>query len=981
MSIIVVVRDYLDQIRPFFCQDKSFQNNVDLWSSFLKSFFVYFEAMLPSRFLYVFSFQWRKDLVYIPICRPRIQITRSSFERASIAPLFCDDPVSKDLSFPIIVSTSFKTAGFQNGFFNAFFLAFPRSLSFLVSIRRYWLQGFEVGLRSTIGYRRGETLLFISVINGFRPLWWRTSSPLPLSIGILGTCFILWESISHKNFSYWKVEKVFFISFQDGNTRKSVFKWFFQYRYLFYVRFGHRSYAWIELGTLFRTFSGQAFDIQEFSNSFLNLLFNPKLFVSYGVGFFFGGLFFDFLFRIRAFISLKRFFLRFHCPPIEWKQKFHQITRYFIVAFSFIGIPYYSADYLFFSSLGLFGRDTEIGQRVTRNAFNYPITPGKPLSFLFEGRNIMGEDSYGRPSPDIIRSKEIGRLAIEASRDLVDETYRTQQTNQRVDSVYLGALERKIFEWLSIRNPKNSTRSVTSDRTRTDQNKKVEVSVAEPVRKGIGSHVTPRTNPLVRKIPQINIERSLNRFDRWFRATRPVGTGEGFFTGRFRKFTEGLTVLRESYSSQEPYYLASIGLVEPQKTIRYSDFTEFSRKQNARRSLLHRRPISRYIDLFLNTRSKIKGSSVDISTRQQQYDLHRARLIFHKYVSLSRNYIRIEYYMDQESRFSNELIRRFQWQRKLHFYIFGGNRSRSNSLYSQQYVGNLQVIRRLFFISWSPIDLSRFWLKKRQIFRRKRSLDQRMFDKQKIIFEHEELGKSFPKQIQPIIKKDLSLIDSSIIPIDKIKCIDDLNYFWTTKKRFLPDSRVEIKPLYVGWDNTRHTLSLCNRFIPLEWSIRTKLLDKWGPEVASDSSLSIKDPKHYQEITRREFRVWPKNFQTRRIRFRNIRYDMSAAIRRRVRIHSSGVVSLLAQDRRAWRRERNNWDTSQFAFWLNPHSSAQREMGKCGSLKFPLSFERTFYRLYTPGNLQPSVRGGFIWPGTDYFNLVQKSDVVLNNVG
>merc|ERR1712224_762635 len=98
-------------------------------------------------------------------------------------------------------------------------------------------------------------------------------------------------------------------------------------------------------------------------------------------------------------------------------------------------IPFYRADNLTFSSLGFFGRDTELRRQVSRNAFSYSIDRDKPrISSLFEGRNILGEDSYRRSAPDIIHEPWVlNRLAVEATRDLVDETYRTQFSSQRVD--------------------------------------------------------------------------------------------------------------------------------------------------------------------------------------------------------------------------------------------------------------------------------------------------------------------------------------------------------------------------------------------------------------------------------------------------------------------------------------------------------------------------------------------------------------------
>jgi hypothetical protein len=291
------------------------------------------------------------------------------------------------------------------------------------------------------------------------------------------------------------------------------------------------------------------------------------------MGLFLGGLFFDLCFITRVLRVREYFRLRFQDQRSKWKKKINTWISRIIIALSIRRVPFYSADYLAFSVLGFFGRDIELRQRVTRNVFSYPIIPGKRISNLYEGRNVIGEDSYGRPSPDILREPwQIGRLAIEASRDLVEETYRTQFVNQRVDIVYLGVLEQKIFEWLAFRNPER----VPFSRKKESSNRE-QILVRSPIRKGIGSDLTPRNIPKLQERPQGTIEQSLNRFSRWFRATRRVTNREdqrifGLPLGRSVKVPENLFSLSTRGFSQQSY-LASIGILEPQRATYYSSST------------------------------------------------------------------------------------------------------------------------------------------------------------------------------------------------------------------------------------------------------------------------------------------------------------------------------------------------------------------------------------------------------------------------
>jgi hypothetical protein len=204
MNITVVIRDYFSKINPFFHRlDESIDQNEFL-KDFLQSFLFFFETTISLRFSSFFSFQWLLDLIYFPIIRPDTQIARANSRIFSITPFFPGDLFPKDLNFLRFTSIRFPTTAFQIGFFNAIFLAFPRSLSFLVIFRRYWLQGFSVGLISTLGYRRGETIFLLGVTSGMGPLWKYIGSPLPFLASCVLTVFFLRDSSFHNKLNSQK---------------------------------------------------------------------------------------------------------------------------------------------------------------------------------------------------------------------------------------------------------------------------------------------------------------------------------------------------------------------------------------------------------------------------------------------------------------------------------------------------------------------------------------------------------------------------------------------------------------------------------------------------------------------------------------------------------------------------------------------------------------------------------------------------------
>jgi hypothetical protein len=464
MSIIVFFRDSLNQIIPVLYRNRELfeQDHIGFWKSFLQSFAILLESTLPSIFFYLVSFQWRRELFYFPTIRPDLQIARADLGIFSATPIFPTDPFPISLNLPVSINIRIPTLAFQHGFLSSFFLTFPASFFLIVHIRRYWVQGFVPGLICHVGYRAGETIILFIVAKAFRPLWLIIGSPYLLRFGWFLTRFILWESsLPHDSFYSKSLfsntqNRVFSAWFQSKNAKR-IFEWFWQNQYLLFLFILHFLYAWSEQTTFFGSFISQALNSQSFSNTLFYFSQGSIVSFSYRTGLFFGGLFFDLCFGARSLIRIEQILLRLRCPPLDWKQKFHTWTSCLIIAFSFSSIPYYRADYVVFSPLGFFGRDVELKRRVAQIAFDYSVVPGKALSILFEGRNVIGEDNYGRPSPDILRKTwQMRRPPIEISRDFVDETYRTQQTNQRVDRVYLGTLEQKILDWLVIRTPKNS---------------------------------------------------------------------------------------------------------------------------------------------------------------------------------------------------------------------------------------------------------------------------------------------------------------------------------------------------------------------------------------------------------------------------------------------------------------------------------------------------------------------------------------------
>jgi hypothetical protein len=959
MNFVVIVRDYFDQIRPLFYQTNEFvkQYETKAYIDFFRSFLVLFEIKIPSRIFSIITCQWRKDLIYLPILRPENQMSRANSIVFSSTPFYPSDLFPKNLDFFVntdIINVIVPTNAFQTGFFNSFFLACPLSLAFLINIRRYWLQGFKYGLFGTRGHRFGEVTLLIRIVNGFNFLWYTNGSLIGFRLSVFLIIYFFRESSAYTTFkkpgtlqnrqlSIEKEEKY-------GQEKKRIT-----------IFLSHFTYAWSEQRVFFSTFSNQTFDVHSINSVISYFSTQSYVFIAYILGLFLGGLFLDFCLTLITFKAIEYLFIRFGLPPSDWKRTINNWTKRFIIACLLRSVPFYSADNLIFSSLGFFGRDTELRRQVSRSAFSYSININGRISPIFDGRYILGEDSYGRSAPDIIHEPwMVSRLAVEASRDLVDETYRTRFSNQRVDMIYLGALERKIVDWLGIRDQENIEK-------KNIEKKDESVLVKEPVRKGLNINVAApieNVNSKLSRNPDVKLLK--DRFNRWLRTTTVNAVHSG---------PNSLFALYISCSPFQALHLASFDQqFESNRTVRYSKSAELFRKRNARRSLLHRGPILIYIDFFMKTRSPLIGFFGEISTRRQQNDLYRARLILHDYITNLRRYSEI----NNDHLISNKqdpkffkIVRRITWQQKVSENIFGGVRSRRNSVYSQQYVGNLHLIRRLFAISWSFSEQtipSRLQVKEKVIRRRKIALDQRTFDEQKNIFEHEEIGKATPLKIQNNQERRQTL-DPTTMNTKKVE-----SWTWLSKKRRFPDLRVETKPLYAGWDRQRHAFILCNRYLPSEWSVRTRsnLIEKHREFSFYFQNIE----KYYKERSRMEFTVWPKNFKTRRIRLHKISYNIQAPLERRANSASGTNIYTLSYDPSYWRRKDVNEREQYFIKrWLDPQSNGIRENKRGAypirsSQRIPFTLERRINPIYTPGIFQPSARGGLTWPGNNSFTFI-----------
>lgn len=919
MTLTLVVRDALETLEPQL-SSSWWTEPGGLGQAFETGWF-YTEASRQSFFQFLIGGGWARQLTQLPILTPELTQARSW-------------GFSSGLNLPISGWQNPSGQAFSSGFRNARFLGLPLTLSHLLAFRRYALHGLPAGWSATVGYRLGEVLALQARAIGGTARWnLQATEPLQLFLGLALTSVRVWDANRGR---------------VDARGLSTL------------LRRGalHFAYAWTEQGILLGSLGGQTLDATAHA---ARLYVGPGALgshMSYGAGLLLGGLLRDALLLSGSLFAIERILFLLRCPPEAWRRTVDQWSLRLVVGLAIASLPFYAADYRFSGPLGFQSRDLDRNRLLSRFAFSVPRPrPNEPVSVQFEGRNVMGTEPYGRTAPDRVRDPwHMAVLATESVRDGIEETYATRTSNQRVDAVYLGSLERAVFEWLNRR----------STGTAINRSNRDTIPRADPVRLGLGRETSPSATVVGES------DRLASRLERWYRAARGRRSDSYALSlplERSQGHPDGLTALYH-VGLESPRYLAGGGPVEPFRAVRYDSPSEWSRKRNARRSPLHRAPVHLYRDWLLSRQPREY-----LTTSLQQRGLYRARLALGDYLASSRRYSEAER-GPRGWDVSRRVATRGVWQRELAARTFGGVRSRANSIYSQQYTGNLHLVRRLFAVSWDPREnrLSRTATNRTQGVRRKMALDQLTLQRPRVGFEHEELGRTPQLQVKNGQNRLLAATTVATTKASKGR--------WVLLPGGVarPDQTVRPQPLYAGWDEERRARVLCNRYLPSEQAVRASFLptkttrrDRFNTSGALDlASQAFPAAIRSGNGQRLRFSVWPRNGRARRRRTANTRYSSRALLTRR---RPARDVALLSRDRARWARAAAGSPAiSQFAFWLNPRSEARRNpqdrTPSRSSQPFPLAFERSSrLGVYSPGDLQPSPRGGLVWAGGDRLTL------------
>lgn len=299
----------------------------------LQQIVIYSFKVLISFLIYILSFQWLKDISYLPLLAPQINPASLFVDN------FFNNPASHIFSFSSLPKQA--TDQLFAGFFNSFFFSLPFSLPHFISLRRLFSQGPAAAAASAIGIIAANVLLTIGVIFGLRFLIIPSFSfePLNYILGVLVIAFLIKDMAHQKGFKL--------VQLRDKSSL---------------IKMGVISFllTWCEETNIFHSLSSLTLNAQ---TTYLDLypsntpLSSFIVHTTYLLSFFLGhclftALFYNLLFVGSRYISSFRWF-----TTAMVTLRLSKIMLFLIVAFTLSSFPYYGLDYLVTNITGFLPED------------------------------------------------------------------------------------------------------------------------------------------------------------------------------------------------------------------------------------------------------------------------------------------------------------------------------------------------------------------------------------------------------------------------------------------------------------------------------------------------------------------------------------------------------------------------------------------------------------------------------------------------
>lgn len=441
MSFVTSIKDYIDLLNNVY---DSVSGDITL-QQLIQQTFLYIFSSIKFLTVYVLSFQWLRDLTYLPIIIP--QISTAIFKEA----YFLDIPSSN--FFTLLETPTYDNNKFIIGLLNSFFLCLPLSTTHFISVRRLLIQGVPAGLVSSIGTILGYTCFLFSVLFGLRltVIPWLSYEPLSYIIGLFLTLTVVY-AMAHEH----TIRKF------DWSQKSQLIQ-------IFVINF---VLTWTEQSCFFSYFGNLTLNPQPtILDNFSSITGSGSILAhsSYLIGILLGSLVFTSFFIIVC-LQVSNVYLKLSgLSYSRWLKQVNFSLLTLIIAFTFTSIPFYSLDYLFTGSLGFISQDKAFEKTIfsSKNLKDSPEVLGGYSGFKSLGTDVTPFDRGNYLLPDTNESFEDlnyqGEYAWTARQDR-QALYKTEKSRKLISGFFkktnqnLGQKESEIETLTSSQEQSSSQR-------------------------------------------------------------------------------------------------------------------------------------------------------------------------------------------------------------------------------------------------------------------------------------------------------------------------------------------------------------------------------------------------------------------------------------------------------------------------------------------------------------------------------------------
>ena len=651
MSFVTAIKDYIDLLNNVYDSV-----SVDItWQHFIQQTFLYLFSSLKFLIIYLISFQWLKDLAYLPILVPQISTTilKENY--------FLDTHLST--FFTLLETPTYHNNKFIIGFLNSFFLCLPLSTTHLISMRRLLVEGVAAGMVSSLGTIIGYTCFLFSVLFGLRlfVIPWFSYEPLSYIIGIFFTLTVVYDMATQR-----VIEKY------DWSQKSKLIQ-------IFCINF---ILTWTEQSSVFTYFGNLTLNAQPTILDNFSSITGTASFLAHGsylLGIVLGSLFFTTLFIYLCLeltnLSLKLSGLNYS----RWLRKTNFSLLVLIIAFTFTSIPFYSLDYLFGGALGFTSQD-KILEKTFLSSTKLPkvykklrplgtdVTPFDrgiylllPLSQSFEELNYQGEYAWtsGQGVKTHSGAQKRARKFVSALFKRMNPDSDQKETESDNLNTTRTSSQKALLESTSSKKNSSSEQNINSKLAESKNNTVSEDSNLVPL----------ATNDFLEdiyNIPDLEEEDLETIF-------QDNGPSEYFFTFNDRintasRIDNAINLPTDLVFSpdflDDPFTFVNPELEKRVKEKYYSN-------------PVYKLLLNADIDLFLR-----RQPSTYLLSPKDEKTLFEKRLLLSNYYDSLRYYQNLPYAKDFQT-------------------LFNGSKSYADRVYNQQFKGTLKVVRRLFSITFN----------------------------------------------------------------------------------------------------------------------------------------------------------------------------------------------------------------------------------------------------------------------------------------